>query len=105
MFENCEHAQREALFPPCFANFPWNTQSIPASNRLRPAKNRSPPGIFPIFKQHLTAQYVDVRLERKKAVLKTYHKALYPQKAAPEKGAASKNTPKKTKKRSSELEL
>ena len=43
-FENCEHAQREALFPPYFANFPWNTQSIPASNRLRPAKKSLPAG-------------------------------------------------------------
>ena len=48
----------------------------------------------------VTAQYVDVRLERKKAVLETYHKALHPQKATPEKDAASKDTPKKTKKRS-----
>ena len=53
----------------------------------------------------VTAQYVDVRLERKKAVLKTYHKALYPQKAATEKDAASKDTPKKTTKRSSGMEL
>lgn len=52
-----------------------------------------------------TAQYVDVRLERKKAVLETYHKALHPQKTAPEKDAASKDTPKKTKKRSSGIEL
>ena len=28
----------------------------------------------------VTAQYVDVRLERKKAVLETYHKALHPMK-------------------------
>ena len=48
----------------------------------------------------VTAQYVDVRLERKKAVLETYHKALHPKKAAPEKDA-----PKKTKKRSSGIEL
>ena len=39
----------------------------------------------------VTAQYVDVRLERKKAT--------------PEKDAASKDTPKKTKKRSSGMEL
>ena len=53
----------------------------------------------------VTAQYVDVRLERKKAVLETYHKALHPQKAAPKKDAASKDTPKKAKKRSSGIEL
>ena len=53
----------------------------------------------------VTAQYVDVRLERKKAVLETYHKALHPQKAVPEKVADSKDTPKKAKKRSSEMEL
>lgn len=50
-------------------------------------------------------QYVDVRLERKKAVLETYHKALHPQKATPEKDAANKDTPKKAKKRSSGIEL
>lgn len=53
----------------------------------------------------VTAQYVDVRLERKKAVLETYHKALHPQKDAPEKDATSKDTPKKAKKRSSGMEL
>lgn len=53
----------------------------------------------------VTAQYVDVRLERKEAALETYHKALHPQKAAPEKDAASKDPPKKAKKRSSEMEL
>lgn len=53
----------------------------------------------------VTAQYVDVRLERKKAVLETYHKALHPQKTAPEKDEASKDPPKKTKKRSSGIEL
>lgn len=46
----------------------------------------------------VTAQYVDVRLERKKTVLDTYHTALHPKKAAPE-------TPKPTKKKSSEREL
>ena len=53
----------------------------------------------------VTAQYVDVRLERKKAVPETYHKALHPQKDAPEKDATSKDTPKKAKKRSSGMEL
>ena len=48
----------------------------------------------------VTAQYVDVRLERKKAVLEAYHKALHPQKAALEKDA-----PKKSKKKSNEMEL
>lgn len=37
----------------------------------------------------------------KKAVLETYHKALHPQKPAPDKGSE----PKKTKKKSSEIEL
>ena len=49
----------------------------------------------------VTAQYVNVRLERKKAVLETYHTALHPQKPAPDKG----NEPKKPKKKSSEIEL
>lgn len=53
----------------------------------------------------VTAQYVDVRLERKKAVLETYHKALHPQKPAPDKGTEGKSEPKKTKKKSSEIEL
>lgn len=53
----------------------------------------------------VTAQYVDVRLERRKAVLEIYHKALHPRKAAPEKDAASNDTSKKPKKRSSEMEL
>ena len=34
----------------------------------------------------VTAQYVNVRLERKRAVLETYHKALHPQKPTPDKG-------------------
>ena len=49
----------------------------------------------------VTAQYVNVRLERKRAVLETYHKALHPQKPAPDKGSE----PKKAKKKSSEIEL
>ena len=53
----------------------------------------------------VTAQYVDVRLERKKTVLETYHKALHPQKNTTEKGAEQKDTPKKSKKKSSEMEL
>ena len=36
----------------------------------------------------VTAQYIDVRLDRKKTVLETYHKALHPQK---ETAAATKN--------------
>ena len=47
------------------------------------------------------AQYVNVRLERKRAVLETYHKALHPQKPTPDKGSE----PKKAKKKSSEIEL
>ena len=42
----------------------------------------------------VTAQYVDVRLERKQSVLETYHKALQPQKAASEKGAEQKEAAK-----------
>ncbi len=53
----------------------------------------------------VAAQYVDVRLERKKAVLETDHKTLRPQNATPEMDAASKDTPKKTEKRSSGMEL
>jgi hypothetical protein len=40
-----------------------------------------------------------------KTALETYHKALHPQKAAPEKSADSKDTPKKARKRSSGMEL
>lgn len=53
----------------------------------------------------VTAQYVDVRLERKKTVLETYHKALQPKKAEQPKEAPTKDTPKKGKKKSSEMEL
>lgn len=53
----------------------------------------------------VTAQYVDVRLERKKTVLETYHKALQPKKAEQPKEAAGKKTPTKGKKKSSEMEL
>lgn len=49
----------------------------------------------------VTAQSADVRLERKKTVLETYHKALHPQKE-PEKPAKSA---KHNKKKSSEVEL
>lgn len=49
----------------------------------------------------VTAQYVDVPLDRKKAVLDTYHKALHSQKK-PEKPAKSA---KQNKKKSSEMEL
>jgi len=49
----------------------------------------------------VTAQYVDVRLDRKKTVLETYRKALHPQKELenPTKPA------KQSKKKSSEMEL
>lgn len=49
--------------------------------------------------------HINVRLERKKTVLETYHKALHPQKANSEKDASSKDAPKKAKKKSSEMEL
>ncbi len=45
----------------------------------------------------VTAQYVDVRLERKQTVLSTYHKALFPNKKAAEKeNKKNENTPKKS---------
>ena len=50
----------------------------------------------------VTAQYVNVRLERKRDVLDTYHKALHPQK----KEVATPDKPKTaSKKKSSEMEL
>ena len=49
----------------------------------------------------VTAQYVDVRLDRKKTVLETYHKALHPSKEQ-EKPA---KPAKQSKKKSSEIEL
>lgn len=39
----------------------------------------------------VTARYVDVRLERKRTVLKTYHKALQPPKAETKKPAKKKS--------------
>lgn len=53
----------------------------------------------------VTARYVDVRLERKKTGLETYHKALQPKKAEPQKEATEKKAPTKSKKKSSEMEL
>jgi hypothetical protein len=49
----------------------------------------------------VTAQYVDVRLDRKKTVLDIYHKALHPSKAENE----AAKTDKPAKKKSSEQEL
>ena len=49
----------------------------------------------------VTAQYVVVRLDRKKTVLDTYHKSLHPQKE-PEK---TKKASKQSKKKSNEMEL
>lgn len=53
----------------------------------------------------VTAQYVDVRLERKKTVFETYHKALQPKKAEQPKEATEKKTPQRSKKKSSEMKL
>ncbi|WP_304509884.1 site-specific integrase [Anaerotignum sp.] len=53
----------------------------------------------------VTAQYVDVRIERKKTVLETYHKALQPQKPDTGKEKGSKEAVPKEKKKSSEMEL
>ncbi|MFR5857765.1 MAG: tyrosine-type recombinase/integrase [Clostridia bacterium] len=52
----------------------------------------------------VTAQYVDVRLERKQSVLQTYHKALQPKRTVTGK-EAGQETSKKAKKKSSEMEL
>ena len=49
----------------------------------------------------VTTRYVDVRLDRKKEVLDTYHKAVFPQKEPPTKGSPTK----KGKKKSNEMEL
>lgn len=51
----------------------------------------------------VTAQYVDVRIERKKTVLETYHKALQPQKSEAGKEKGGKDVAPKEK--SSEMEL
>lgn len=53
----------------------------------------------------VTAQYVDVRIERKKTVLETYHKALQPQKSDTGKEKGGKEAAPKEKKKSSEMEL
>ncbi len=52
----------------------------------------------------VTAQYVDVRLERKQSVLQTYHKALQPKTTVTGK-EAGQETSKKAKKKSNEMEL
>ncbi len=53
----------------------------------------------------VTAQYVDVRLDRKKTVLETYHKALHPQKEAAAATTTAPVAKKPGKKKSSEMEL
>ncbi len=53
------------------------------------------------YLEAVPAQYVDVRLDRKKTVLETYHKALHPQEE-PEKPA---KPAKQSKKKSNEMEL
>lgn len=52
----------------------------------------------------VTAQYVNVRLERKRDVLDTYHQALHPQKQE-KADATPEKLPEATKKKSSEMEL
>lgn len=47
----------------------------------------------------VTAQYVDVRLERKKTVLETYHKALQPKKQSSPKKPPKKRHPQKAKRK------
>ena len=51
--EKSQYAQTAVLFPPYCVDFPRNTQSIAASNRLVWRKNSSPLDTFPIFKQGL----------------------------------------------------
>jgi len=41
----------------------------------------------------VTAQYVDVRMERKQAVLEMYHQKLFPQQEHAEAKPQKKNTP------------
>ncbi len=53
----------------------------------------------------VTAQYVDVRLDRKKTVLDIYHKALHPSKNDGNKTQGDGSTEKKGKKKSSDIEL
>lgn len=53
----------------------------------------------------VTAQYIDVRIERKKTLLETYHKALQLQKPDTGKEKGSKEAVPKVKKKSSEMEL
>lgn len=53
----------------------------------------------------VTAQYVDVRLDRKKTVLDTYHNALHPKKTEQGQGKPDEKETKAPKKKSSEQEL
>lgn len=53
----------------------------------------------------VTAQYVDVRLERKKSVLDVYHRALHPPKGEAEKKQGEGSKEEKPKKKSSDIEL
>lgn len=53
----------------------------------------------------VTAQYVDVQLERKKTVLEAYHKALQPKKPDTEKAKIGEEAAPNKKRKNSEMEL
>ena len=73
MFEKCQYTQTAGLFPPYCVDFPCNTQSIAASNRLVWRKNPSPSGTFPIFKQGLTdIEITEQNIKAFSAVAKKY---------------------------------
>jgi|LSQX01.2.fsa_nt_gb hypothetical protein len=100
--ENCLAALSKLHSPPVYAKNPRRKRQHLLGHTLKGIGMSL--GISTNL-EAVTAQYVDVRLERKQSVLETYHKALQPQKAASEKGAEQKEAPKKSKKKSSEMEL
>ncbi|WP_207636912.1 hypothetical protein [Oscillibacter sp. 1-3] len=57
MFEKSQNAQTTDLFPPLCVDFPCNTQSMAASNRLERQKNLSPLHILPFIKQGLEKNF------------------------------------------------
>ena len=62
LIEKGQQTEAAVFFPPYCVDFPCNTQSITASNRLAWRKKPSPLGIFPIFKQALTDFFQFTRL-------------------------------------------
>ena len=94
MFEKCQHARTASLFPPYCVDFPCNTQSIAASNRLVWRKNPSLLGKFPIFKQGLVARR---KFRPATQILRAGNSAILNRYASPRNGGPGVSGPMGTK--------